>query len=221
MTKRCFLTSIRVAAAVLILVVVPAGNAQATPFTDWATFLSSIDIAYAEDFQSLGSSTYVFTGPITMPTGLVVSSPTNELFAVGPGQSTNPTEAIGSNFPPQDYLAFDLGGEYLAFGADFFQNNGGGGQFGAPIDYQLQFFNQGVLVDTLVGSVAPNGGSFIGYASTLGSFNRVEVLALTSSFEVADNVTVGDAAAIPEPTSLLLLGTGLGALGLVAWRRKK
>ena len=34
------------------------------------------------------------------------------------------------------------------------------------------------------------------------------------------NLTLGAPAAVPEPSSFLLLGTGLVSLGLLAWRRK-
>lgn len=35
------------------------------------------------------------------------------------------------------------------------------------------------------------------------------------------SITVLDAPAVPEPTSLILLGSGLGIMGLAAWRRRK
>lgn len=183
--------------------------------TSRSAFESSITITYKETFQSLTGTTVV-TGPLTMATGLVVSSPSNNLFSVGPGQSSNPTEAIGSNSPASDSLNFALGGAFAAFGVDLFQNHGGGSQGTVADTFRISFFDGSTLIDTQDTSVAPNGGSFFGYVSSLGSFDKVTLQGLGSNpsiYEVADNVTVGNGSTVPEPASILLVGMAVLCAG--------
>lgn len=202
----------------LAALAIVGASAQATSYTDRASFNAATTIAYTQDFETL-SGTASFTGPLSFADGLTVSSPSNNLFSVGVGQSSNSTEAIGSNYPPSDYLQFGLGGNFRAFGADFFENFGGGAQHSGPSTFQLTFFSGTTSVGSVTGLVAPNGGSFIGFTSST-FFNSVQVLSLDNSYEVADNVSVGNVSAVPEPESYAMLLAGLGLVGLMVKRRK-
>lgn len=201
-----------------LAVVMAASSANAfTIFTDRATFEAAITIAYNEDFETL-SGTNSFAGPITMPTGLTVSSQSNSLFSVGPGQSSNPTEAIGSNTPSSDSLNMALGVSATAVGMDLFQNNGGGTQFGSDITYDISLFLGGSSVSTHTTTVSPNGGSFFGVIAD-SAFDNFSIFSNSNSYEVADNVTVGDAA-VPVPAALPMMAAGIAGLAMVAQRRK-
>ena len=52
------------------------------------------------------------------------------------------------------------------------------------------------------------------------SFTR-QYTSFDSPEQFIDNVVLSSSSAIPEPASLLLLGTGLGVLGLAAYRRRR
>lgn len=194
--------------------------AHGATFTERSGFEAAVSGGYVEGFESLPRNIIGFDGPAVLPTGLVVSSESNELFVAAPGQSTNPTLAIGSNEPLEDVLYFALGGLFTGFGADIFQNLGSGSQADRPIQYLLAVYRDGRVVDTTAARIGPDGGGFLG----LTSFDPFDAASLFSSevdaYEVVDDVTVGDltVAPIPLPAGLPLLAGALAALGLAGRR---
>ncbi|MDQ3252747.1 MAG: PEP-CTERM sorting domain-containing protein [Acidobacteriota bacterium] len=69
---------------------------------------------------------------------------------------------------------------------------------------------------------APIGGTFFGVISTTGNVGRININSLTATpGELVDNVAFGAAAIIPEPTTMLLLGTGLAGVGAAVRKRRK
>jgi hypothetical protein len=188
--------------------------ASATVYTSFASFSGEAVLTLYENFETFAAAPTFVTGPIATPSGIVVSSPTNDLFVASPGQSSNPTTALGSNFPPEDTLTLNLGGRYTAFAADLFQNFGDGLQHSGPADYTLSFYDGATLVDEETVPVAPNGGSFFGIVLPA-AFDRVVIQSILVGpdlypYEVVDNVYAGS---VPEPASLALLSMGLLALG--------
>ncbi|KAF0677450.1 hypothetical protein [Profundibacterium mesophilum] len=194
--------------------------AGAVTYTDRTTFLNAITLSFTEDFETLPAP---LNPPFTLGTGLTVSSDANDLYTASPGQSSNPTQAIGSNFPLSDWLDFDLGGTFTAFGTDIFQNLGGGAQGSAPVAYSLHAYAGTSLVASVMGDIAPNSGGFLGL--TAAGFDRVRLIGEpVDVYEVADNVSVGFSdnvipAPIPLPAGFPLLIAGVAMLGLLTRKR--
>ena len=91
---------------------------------------------------------------------------------------------------------------------------------GGPFSYDPTAGN--LLLDIVITNIGNNGYlAFDNRTTAVGIFSRYHNFG--EGFEGYGLVTQFDydSAPIPEPTSLLLFGTGLGLLGLTAYRRKK
>ena len=98
--------------------------------------------------------------------------------------------------------------------------------WGSPDTYNsLEFLLSGVPIETFTGadlSIQTYGHDLVDFTDTVGLFNEVILTSQANAFEFAD-LTPGPATSLPTPIpgALPLFATGLGALGMLGWRRKK
>jgi hypothetical protein len=200
---------LRLIAAASTLILGPFGSAAASATT------------YQLDFSN-GSITGTITtdGKIgTLLPGDILSWSFSQTFGVGP-PSMSSSEASATLHLSGNGFAADANGLYFNFGGtdgtyvDFTDNNWPYTQ-PATFGLSLQF------CDTVSYCTNQNNDT---------NHSHVMMVAFTPSFGATSGgpdysnyqiVQIGDVASTPLPGALPLLGSGLGGLGLLSWRRKK
>lgn len=150
--------------------------------------------------------TATFTSPAD-PGGFEIAP---SFFSFGPQILVDPGPANGSNIPLDIAFSSPQYSVSMNFGLD-----------GAPGPLVLDAYMNGVLVGTITATgVIPNGYSFpegtISFSGT--DFNSLVLTSPTTPYFAIANIDAS-AATVPEPSSLLLLGSGLLGIGGVLRRK--
>lgn len=194
-------------------------HAELVTFTDRTTFEGSTTGLVTEDFEDISSIGEVLAST-NIESGLTLSLTSGtDAYLAPPGQSSNPTTAIGVNTPSSAGWSMAFSPSTFAVGFDVFQNNGGGTQFGSPTVANVSVFGTSGLLESFSATILPNTGSFVGIVSTSDEITEVTVNDPVR-WDVIDNVSFGqaDISEIPEVSSFLTLA-GIFGFGLLSRRR--
>lgn len=214
----------RLGMAGLLLLVVMTGQVQASlvTYSNRTAFDAAHPGLAVEDFQDISDISDALDGTNITPGVSFSLTIGTDAYLAGPGQSSNSTTAIGVNTPRAAgwLLTFSTPVDAVAF--DVFQNDGGGSQFGVPIDAIVEVYGSSGLLGSFLTTIPSGSAGFVGVFSTTDLITSLSVNNF-DSFDVIDDVEfgIGGTSTVPEPTSAALLGIGACLAGIGAARRRR
>ncbi len=195
---------------------------------------------FTEDFQSFTTDAQFRTAPVNVNGNFTLQQVNiagtitafRNMIDVPPFQfAEGQTTTYVSAFVDAGFTAIDLtfSSPVFAFGADFFGVQGPPGSEGLVLDL---FTPGGALFATLSVPMSAPTGSFFGFVNSSQSelISRIRFRGATPlggqgpgegfGFDNVVGVRPGGATAVPEPATMILLGTGLAGIAAKMRRRK-
>jgi PEP-CTERM motif len=220
MTVRAVFLATLLASATVVLLSEDPASATLLTFPTRVAFAAGVPGATVETWDDDAAGTVIPDG--TSLDGITYTTPGPDALVTDAFQALSGLNTLGDVadgfFAPPESVTFSFPSPILAFGISINTFDTGAG---------------GYTATTNLGEVAPSGfdpfsppgvptGQFVGFLADL-PFSAVTLAAPGGFSYTLDDLTFvpGTPTGVPEPATLILVGSGLAGLGALAWRRNR